>query len=69
MKTLSPIVQLMDKTIERLEAIRSEMPFDRFCREQYNQHPHKSTHPYPMWREKYMDELNEAWYAEMEGTL
>jgi hypothetical protein len=69
MNTLSPIVELMDKTIDRLEAIRSASPFDLFCREQYSQHPHKSTHPYPMWREKYMDELNEAWAVELEGTI
>jgi hypothetical protein len=59
----------MDKTIERLEAIRSEMPFDRFCRQQYNQHPHRVIMAYPEWKAKYMDELNEAWYAELEGTL
>jgi hypothetical protein len=68
MNSLEPIVHLMDKTIERLEALRPD-PFERFCREQYNQHPHKSTHPYPMWKEKYIDELNEAWYVESEGTL
>jgi hypothetical protein len=68
MNSLEPIVHLMDKTIERLESLRSD-PFERFCRDQYNQHPHKSTHPYPMWKEKYIDELNEAWYVELEGTL
>jgi hypothetical protein len=63
------LIEVMGETIPRLEATRSASPFDLFCREQYNQHPHKSTHPYPLWREKYMDELNEAWAVELEGTI
>jgi hypothetical protein len=69
MNTLEPIVELMDKTINRLEAIRSASPFDLFCREQYNQHPHRVIMELPEWKAKYMDELNEAWAVELGGTI
>jgi hypothetical protein len=45
------------------------MTFDQFCRKEYLNHQHRSTHPYHYWVDKYMDELEDGYKAFTEGTF
>lgn len=64
MSEFQSISVLMDKVIARLEAIRqpdfATREFEKFCRGEYRRHPQHII-DYDVWKEKYMDELEEAW--------
>jgi hypothetical protein len=43
--------------------------FENFCKEEYNRHAHRSTHPYLLWLNKYIEELEEGYKVIIEGTF